>query len=442
MLERFVKALEGLPCREDRVVLLAVSGGMDSMCMADLFRRTGRPFAVLHCNFGLRGADSDADEALVRDWCVETGVPFLFRHFDTSWYVAEQGISIEMAARDLRYAWFALESASRDNAPVAVAHHADDNAETLILNLLRGTGLDGIRGMRPSRPLPGGGPLVRPMLGFTRGEIEEYVRAQGVPFREDLTNAEVSYLRNKIRHKVLPVFREINPACLETLRRDMDRFDEAARVADAWYREHVPSGDRVLFSDLFAAGEWRYLLYRMLRDRGFPAAVSEQVTSILSGERPTAGHVFTGTAERLVLTADALVFGALDPAAPGPWTIPGPGEYDCGETHVSVSLEPAGPGCVVRCPDGESVFDAGLVPFPLQVRRWQAGDWLRPIGLGGRKKLSDLFVDLHADRLQKEKALVLVLDEGSHVLSLLGRRTDESVKVTDRTATLLRIRIQ
>ena len=346
-----------------------------------------------------------------------------------------------MAARDLRYAWFALESASRGNAPVAVAHHADDNAETLVLNLLRGTGLEGIRGMSPARPLAQGGMLIRPLLGFTRAEIEEYAASNKIPFREDRTNAEDRYLRNKVRHQVLPVFREINPSFLQTLGQDMARFDEAARIVDAWYREHLPSGDRIPFEELFAAGEWRYLLYRLLRDRGFDPSVQEQVADMLSSGRQTAGHLFTGRLWRLALTADALVFEPVAVQDPGPWEIPAPGSYACGGNTLVVSLEPFSLGMPVRCPEGESLFDADLLSFPLQVRRWHAGDWLRPIGLNGSKKLSDLFVDLHFDRLKKEKALVLS-GEGSHVYSLLGLRTDESVRVTERTANVLRIRIR
>ena len=162
---------------------------------------------------------------------------------------------------------------------------------------------------------------------------------------------------------------------------------------------------------------------------------------MLSSGRQTAGHLFTGRLWRLALTADALVFEPVTVQDPGPWEIPAPGSYACGGYTLAVSLEPFSPGMPVRCPEGESLFDADLLSFPLQVRRWQAGDWLRPIGLNGSKKLSDLFVDLHFDRLKKEKALVLS-GEGSHVYSLLGLRTDESVRVTERTANVLRIRIR
>ena len=453
MLERFREVLEGLPCPKDGAVLLAVSGGVDSMTMADLFLRAGVRVRVLHCNFSLRGSDSDADERLVRGWCGERSVPFETVRFDTASHAAEHGISLEMAARELRYDWFARRSAACGNAPVAVAHHLEDNAETLLLNLLRGTGIEGLRGMRPVRPLPGAGPLVRPLLGFSRAEIAAYAAEHAVPFREDATNADPRFKRNLIRHEILPVFDRINPSWRETLGRNMDRFAQTARIADAWCREHFPAPGNPEEGTAAGRTEWNlallraepeggYLLYRFLKERGFPAAVSGQIWAALEAGRQTAGMTFRAADWNLTLTSEHLV---LEPACvreDGPWTIPGPGTYACGGTEVSVVLEeaPADPAGL-RCPEGVSVFDAGKVPFPLTLRRWRAGDWLHPLGLGGRKKLSDLFTDLRFDRLRKEKALVLE-DEGPHVFSLLGFRTDEAARVTSRTGMVLRIRIR
>lgn len=434
------------------------------MTMADLYVRTGRPVRVLHCNFSLRGDDSDADERLVRDWCAERSVPFESVRFDTAARAAERGISLEMAARELRYDWFARRSAAFGNLPVAVAHHLEDNVETLLLNLLRGTGIEGVRGMRPVRILPGAGPLVRPLLGFSRAEIAAYAASRNVPFREDATNAEVRFKRNLIRHEVLPVFDRLNPSWRETLVRDMERFDEAARMAEAYCREHIPAsaaedggaGDRDgggirgrltwPLAALRTEPEGAGLLSRFLREKGFPPSVAGQVWSALAAGRPTAGMVFRsegpqGRAWDLTLTAEYLILEPVVETEPGPWEIAAPGIYDCGGVRIAVSEEavPA-EADALRCPEGVSVFDAAKVPFPLVLRRWEAGDWLRPIGLGGRKKLSDLFTDLRMDRLRKAKALVLA-DEGSHVFSLLGFRTDEAAKVTDRTRTLLKIRI-
>lgn len=212
------------------MLLVAVSGGIDSMCLADKVRLGGEPFAIAHCNFCLRGAESDADEALVRRWAAANGIVCHVRSFDTRSYSAQNGISIEMAARELRYKWFGSLCREYGYEAVAVAHNAQDNAETLILNLLRGTGLRGILGMKPSGFIPVAEysdiPLLRPLLGMTREEIEAYAREAGVPFRDDSTNFENDYKRNKLRNLVFPVFREINPSFVRTLNRDMERFCE------------------------------------------------------------------------------------------------------------------------------------------------------------------------------------------------------------------------
>ena len=225
-------------------VLLAVSGGIDSMCMAHLFLHSeslgekGR-FEVAHCNFSLRGEESDGDESLVRNWCLENGIPFHSERFDTERYASYNGISIEMAARELRYGWFASLSESEGFNSVAVAHNANDNAETLLLNLTRGTGLKGITGMRDVSPLPSSCPskavLIRPLLSFTRKEIIGYAKELYIPYREDRTNALDEYKRNRIRHQLIPVLEELNPSLLATLRADMDHFREAEEITDEYF---------------------------------------------------------------------------------------------------------------------------------------------------------------------------------------------------------------
>ena len=197
--------------------LLAVSGGGDSMCLADMWLRAFGPdsFAMAHCNFNLRGEDSDADEALVTEWAESNGVRLHKVSFDTVGYAEENGVSIEMAARDLRYGWFGQLCEEYGYAAVVTAHHADDNAETMVLNMVRGTGLKGLSGMKPVSPLPLSSreiSLLRPLLTFTRKQIEGYLFAQKVPYREDKTNASVEYRRNSIRHEVFPLFGKMNPS--------------------------------------------------------------------------------------------------------------------------------------------------------------------------------------------------------------------------------------
>lgn len=215
------------------MLLLAVSGGIDSMCLMEKVREEGGPFAVAHCNFGLRGSESDGDEAFVRAQADRLGVPCHVKRFDTEAYARERGISIEMAARRLRYQWFGRLCREYGYEAVAVAHNANDNAETLILNLLRGTGLKGITGMKAEGFIPepdfGDIPLLRPLLEMTREEIETYARGRGLSWREDSTNARSDYKRNKIRNLVFPVFATINPSFIHTLNRNMARF--AAELA-------------------------------------------------------------------------------------------------------------------------------------------------------------------------------------------------------------------
>ena len=213
----------------ERHLLLAVSGGIDSMYLAnrapELF--PGARFGVAHCNFGLRGSESDGDEAFVRAWCDRHALPFYLRRFDTRAYAARNGLSIEMAARELRYAWFDELCREYGYEAVAVAHNADDNAETLVLNLLRGTGTRGLRGMGDRDG------IVRPLLDTTREEIRNWMMDHGCAWREDSTNADNSPKRNRIRNEVFPVFARINPSFVRTLGEDMRRFARVDDIADA-----------------------------------------------------------------------------------------------------------------------------------------------------------------------------------------------------------------
>ena len=210
------------------MLLVAVSGGIDSMCLMEKVRQEGGPFAVAHCNFGLRGTESDADEAFVREQAARYRIPCHVKRFDTEAFASAEGISIEMAARRLRYHWFGQLCREHGYEAVAVAHNANDNAETLILNLLRGTGLRGITGMKAEGFLPdpdfGDLPLRRPLLSMTREEIEAFAREKGLSWREDSTNAQNAYKRNKVRNLVFPIFATINPSFVQTLNRDMERF--------------------------------------------------------------------------------------------------------------------------------------------------------------------------------------------------------------------------
>ena len=305
-------------------VLLAVSGGIDSMYMLhrapDLF--PGASLAVAHCNFRLRGAESDGDEAFVRAECEKAGLTLFVKRFDTSAHASANGISIEMAARELRYAWFRELCREHGFDAVATAHNANDNAETLILNLLRGTGTKGLRG------IPDHGSIVRPLLGVARDEIREWMERHGFEWREDSTNAESEVKRNKIRNRVFPVFAEINPSFVRTLGEDIERIRQTDDIADDYFREaaarivkHAPEAAsgailEISVPGLLALKHWRYVLWRIIEDYSFSAETFAKLCELLDRYRTGApgtvtlsgktfqspGHQLSARRKRLILT--------------------------------------------------------------------------------------------------------------------------------------------
>lgn len=349
--------------------LLCVSGGIDSMYLAWKWLGDGRLFGIAHCNFCLRGEDSDADEEFVRGWAREHGIRIHVARFDTRSWASEHGVSIEMAARELRYRFFAETAMAEGYDAVVVAHHADDNAETLILNLLRGTGLRGICGMKAVSTLPVEGctvPLLRPLLGITREEIETAM--EGRAWREDRTNAENDVKRNKIRNLVFPVFKEINPSFVKTLGRDMERFAEAARL---------------LPEDFF-------------EDAGHPED--------------------TGTG---------------DISAEGPLKI----RYCVTEESWDGTLP-------LKQAPGVLILDADRVKGELEEVAWEPGAWIRPFGMGGRKKIQDWFTDHHISVAEKYATPLLrdtLSPDPLHIGVIVGRTIDDGLRVTPATRRILRI---
>ena len=426
---------------------MAVSGGVDSMCMAELFLNSTAKvrFALAHCNFHLRGEESDSDEALVRAWAESHGVIFIKKDFDTKEYAASNGVSIEMAARELRYTWFAEVCRERGFAALAVAHNANDNAETMILNMLRGTGVKGMTGMRGSSLLPGSDArLIRPLLGFTRKDIHEYAVSHGLQWHEDSTNADSAYKRNCIRNEVFPLFERLNPSFLTTLNEDMERFAQVQSVADEYVRS--VSAEIARLEDnglpvierqkLTSKKDWEYVLFRLLEPFGFTSSVVADLASVLKSDGTVSGRTFVAHEYLAVTSAREIVISPVAELAEATdLTINGPGTYSLNGIEFSVSLSDDVKD--VKTSVGETKLD---LPFPFTIRHWQPGDWMRPLGMRGRKKLSDIFVDLKFSLTEKKKAL-LIADEGSHVLALVGHRIDDSVKVTKDTSSVTVIRL-
>ena len=453
--------------------LLAVSGGMDSMCLLDLFSKTlpVADYAVAHCNFSLRGEESDGDQALVEARAAELGVRLFVNRFDTEAYAREKGISIEMAARDLRYAWFGQLCRDHGFGVLAVAHNANDNAETLMLNLLRGTGLNGLHGMAQvadvavsdkSLDSPEGPVLFRPLLEFTRKQIEGYVFAHKVPYRHDSSNFESDYKRNRIRNEVFPVFEKINPSYVRTLNREIGYFAEAGSIVEDWCRSQLPSVMSSQRSEsrhlsinttaLLATPHWRYLLYYILEPFGFNSQTLASVEALLTSERTVSGKRFESPTHTLLTAQDSLIVmpsaredesGTSDDVM----VVHGAGTYNFNGARFQVELIDWTSDMPLRQPAGTLALDADALRFPFVCRRWCQGDWLIPLGMRGKKKVSDLFADLKFNSLQKDSAVILVdtstegLAEQQHIAALLGHRIDDRYKVTSTTRTILRITV-
>ena len=404
-------------------ILLAVSGGIDSMYLAnrasELF--PGALLALAHCNFCLRGEESDGDEAFVRQWCGERGMECHVKRFDTLGYAEAHGLSTEMAARELRYGWFAQLCSEYGYEATAIAHNADDDAETLMLNLIRGTGLRGISGMGER---PG---IVRPLLRTSREEIRKWMLEHGCSWREDSTNAQSLYKRNVLRNEIFPRLRDLNPSLTATLCEDMERFAQAgAIVEDYWLdaRERVLCGDGSIdLRALLGLKHWEYVLWRLLEGSGVRKGEFEDLRDALRSGRQIGGKRFgpvVATSTRLELCATSV----------------------CDVPELLCELLPREALSSLKQEEGCLVLDADKVPQPLRIRHFQPGDWMRPLGMGGRrKKLSDILKELGYTVGSKAGVRVLEI-EGSHVGAILCSRIDETLKVDGTTSRVLRLKFK
>jgi tRNA(Ile)-lysidine synthase len=412
-------------------VLLGVSGGIDSMTLADLFQCFApcREFAVATVNFRLRGSESDGDAALVRDWCSANGIMLFSTSFDTLGFAASKGISIEMAARELRYSWFdsLLEKEHFDY--VAVAHNRNDNCETLMLNLLRGTGLRGACGMKPVS-----GKVIRPLLDITRYEIAEYASERNVPFREDSTNSDVNFSRNRIRNNVFPEFSKINPSFLASLASDMSHFSDSLDVLEEYFAARSVSlcrreGDTLLISmpELRKEPRPAWWLYRLLDGCNFDEA---SIPAILASMDSQPGALFSSPTHTLL--RDREYFKVVPKSMSGPACVH---DAEAGSQSAVgiefVSMLPSELG-EVKHPD--LFMDAAKVCKPLAFRHWREGDRFRPFGMhSGTRKVSDFLVSRKVDRLEKSEVYVITdmggADGSERILAVAGLEIDDRFKL-------------
>lgn len=410
----------------DGKVIVALSGGADSVALLHILLSLHYECVAAHCNFHLRGEESERDELFVRSLCGEWRVPLHVRQFDTEAYARANRLSIEMAARDLRYAWFKELATQMQAQAVAVAHHADDQAETVLMNLVRGAGLRGMCGI-PTR----NGIVVRPLLCCTRQGIEDYLRTKQIPFVTDSTNAQTDYKRNKFRHIILPALEQINPGIRQTLAGERDHFAGYRQIVQAYMEQAaariVREKDGRLHID--TAGLLREpapetVLYELLSPYGFNATQTGQLHAALEG---TPGKRFESATHYAIKDRTEIIIGRRTDggqAAPG----------------IDISIRPRRATEQFPAADAEvAFFDADKLRGPLSVRHWQAGDVFRPIGLKGKKKISDFFTDCKLDVQQKQAVWLLL--SGTEVAWVAGHRIDERFKVGAGTTRVAEVRL-
>ena len=418
----------------NNLYLVALSGGADSVALLLLLKEHGFNVHAAHCNFHLRGVESDRDEAFCVELCQELGIELHRAHFDTRTYADLHKVSIEMAARELRYNWFAQLCQDLSAAGVCVAHHRDDSVETVLLNLIRGTGLRGLTGIQPRN-----GYILRPLLCVSRVEIEAFLTEKGQKYVTDSTNLEADVLRNKVRLQVLPLLRELNPAVSENIQRTAENLGEAQEVLDAVVGKYKDSNILEL-SELEKYGSSEYIIFEWLKNYGFNG---NQVRQILDAEcggivSSAMGYDVLKDRSRLIVEKTENYPQGVRNVTSRPSkriVVPEEGTYVLDENNtfrvrkcaVYVSKDPY-----------IATLDADKVAFPLTVRRVEEGDWMVPYGMTGRKLLSDLMTDLKMNVFEKRRQL-LVVDAQGVIVWAVGLRTDHRVAVGNQTKTVWEI---
>ena len=427
-----------LTTHDDRI-LLTVSGGVDSMVMLSLFTRCGYRVGVAHCNFQLRGAESDEDEVLVEDEAKKYGAAFYNRRFETKAEMERTGESMEMAARRLRYAWFDALSREHGYTAIAIAHHADDSIETFFINLQRGTGLRGLTGISTQA-----GKVIRPLLFASRKEILEYAVQNRIPFREDSSNRSTKYLRNKIRLGLIPRIREINPKFTDLMRRNIERLTDTQlfiEAAVAHMREEVVTqadGIATIHVERIEAAYPRnFAVYELLSSQyGFKGDVCDALCRALS-EAATGRRFY---AREYVATVDRgrILVERIAPGDACEVTVEqGAQRSYCGNMVLYFEACDIDDIRAYDVPEQVALLDADLLRYPLRLRRWREGDTFIPFGMEGRKKVSDYLIDRKVSLPEKQRQFVLL--SGDEIVWLVGRRIDDRYRLTDRTENVLRI---
>ncbi len=442
MLNRIKKYIEThLSLDKDAIHIVALSGGADSVCLLRIMLQLQYKVHAVHCNFHLRGKESNRDENFCKELCSKLNVPLHLAHFDTMLYAKQKHVSIEMAARDLRYSYFEQLRKAIYAADIIVAHHRDDNVETVLMALLRGTGIKGLQGIQPRN-----GKIIRPMLEVSRQEILDYLLTLKQDYVTDSSNLVDNVTRNKIRLNIIPMLKEINPAVVENIARTIENVSESAKIVNDAISKSIEEcvetkGEYVIIKreSLAEQPSPETVLYEILKKYNF---ASKQIKNIYDNINVQSGRVWR--AEDYTIASDRNIFiigKNVDEQYGTPISLPEEGHYNLYNSHYNISI-------TIKkrthdfAPSRDANFitiDADKVKFPVTVRKYNQGDKFTPFGMKGAKLVSDYMTDRKKNYFQRSKQL-LIEDASGTVIWVIGERVSQKVACNENTINVMTVR--
>ena len=407
-------------------VIVALSGGKDSMVLLDILTLLDYQCIVAHCNFHLRGNESNRDAQFVKKWCKSMDIPLETIDFDTTTYEKDKKISIEMAARELRYEWFELLRQQHEAQAIAVAHHMDDSIETMLLNLIRGTGIKGLTGISPKN-----GNIIRPLLCVSRKDIEQYIEEREFSFVEDSTNKDEKYKRNAVRNSLIPLMEKLNPSVRGALSRTINNLAEVEKVYDNAIKKSIEKiyfDNKIDINKLLEETSSLSVLFSILTPYGF---TSSDISDINNSLKSTSGKVFLSDNYKVIRDRNFLL---IEKKSDDDFTKEIYIDKENQHIKYPISLEIKFHDNVVSLIKSPNILmaDADTLTYPLKLRRWRKGDWFIPLGMKGKKKLSDYFVDKKLSLSDKENVWIFTTAK-DEIIWIVGKNVDERFKITDKT---------
>jgi len=431
---------ENLFSANDRL-LLAVSGGVDSVVLCELCRQAGYDFVIAHCNFQLRGTESERDEAFVRGLAEKYGTPILVKKFETEQYALTQKISIQVAARELRYAWFDLETSglSREPSHIVTAHHLGDNIETMLMNFFKGTGIAGLRGILPRQ-----GKIVRPLLFAKKEQLQQFAEEHQLVWAEDSSNQSDKYARNYFRHQIIPLIIKLYPEAENNLAANLQRFKDIELLYHQSIGQHKKKlleykGNEVHIPvlKLRKAVPLDSIVYEIIKSHSFTADQVNEVIALLDSET---GRYVQSSTHRIIKNRNWLIIAPVQNKEAANILIEQTGKLEFGSEGLGGYLELGlllNPPAQISVSSNVALLDASTIKFPLLLRKWKTGDYFYPLGMKKKKKLARFFIDQKLSKTDKEKVWVLEMDK--RIIWVVGLRIDDRFKITASTKQWLRI---